>query len=141
VINGLQQHVFENWVERCKKCISCQGRYFEKETVNAPPQINKVSPRTLQTTLEVRTNVDYTHRTNGYTNSATSRNIGRRSTSWHSDTRHLAGRTRVPVTCQQHGDSPLPAVIPGARGKQTFQKQKEFGNMDGMFQKWKQSQK
>jgi hypothetical protein len=29
VINGLQ-HVFEKWVERCKKCIACQGRYFEK---------------------------------------------------------------------------------------------------------------
>jgi hypothetical protein len=31
------QHVFEKWVERCKKCIACQGRYFEKETVTAPP--------------------------------------------------------------------------------------------------------
>jgi hypothetical protein len=37
VINGLQ-HVFEKWVERCKKCIACQGRYFEKETVTAPLQ-------------------------------------------------------------------------------------------------------
>jgi hypothetical protein len=37
VINGLQ-HVFEKWVERCKKCIACQGRYFEKETVTAPPK-------------------------------------------------------------------------------------------------------
>jgi hypothetical protein len=37
VINGLQ-HVFEKWVERCKKCIACQGRDFEKETVTAPPQ-------------------------------------------------------------------------------------------------------
>jgi hypothetical protein len=37
VINGLQ-HVFEKWVERCKKCIACHGRYFEKETVTAPPQ-------------------------------------------------------------------------------------------------------
>jgi hypothetical protein len=37
VINGLQ-HAFEKWVERCKKCIVCQGRYFEKETVTAPPQ-------------------------------------------------------------------------------------------------------
>jgi hypothetical protein len=27
--NGLQ-HVFEKWVERCKKCIACQGKYFEK---------------------------------------------------------------------------------------------------------------
>jgi len=31
-------YVFEKWVERCKKCIACQGRYFEKETVTAPPQ-------------------------------------------------------------------------------------------------------
>jgi hypothetical protein len=31
VINGLQ-HVFEKWVERCKKHIACQGKYFEKET-------------------------------------------------------------------------------------------------------------
>jgi hypothetical protein len=36
-INGLQ-HVFEKWVERFKKCITCQRRYFEKETVTAPPQ-------------------------------------------------------------------------------------------------------
>jgi hypothetical protein len=36
VINGLQ-HVFEKWVERCKKCIACQGRYFEKQIVTAPP--------------------------------------------------------------------------------------------------------
>jgi hypothetical protein len=27
--NGLQD-VFEKWVERCNKCIACQGRYFEK---------------------------------------------------------------------------------------------------------------
>jgi hypothetical protein len=39
MINGLQ-HVFEKWVERCKKCIACQRRYFEKETVTAPPQIS-----------------------------------------------------------------------------------------------------
>jgi hypothetical protein len=37
VINGLQ-HVCEKWVEFCKKCIAYQGRYFEKETVTAPPQ-------------------------------------------------------------------------------------------------------
>jgi hypothetical protein len=37
VINVLQ-HVFEKWVERCKKCIAFKGRYFEKETVTAPPQ-------------------------------------------------------------------------------------------------------
>jgi hypothetical protein len=35
--SGLQ-HVYEKWVERCKKSIACQGRYFEKETVTAPPQ-------------------------------------------------------------------------------------------------------
>jgi hypothetical protein len=35
--NGLQ-NVFEKWVECCKKCIACEGRYFEKETVTAPPQ-------------------------------------------------------------------------------------------------------
>jgi hypothetical protein len=35
--NG-QQHVYEKWVEPRKKCIACQGRYFEKETVTAPPQ-------------------------------------------------------------------------------------------------------
>jgi hypothetical protein len=27
--NGLQ-HVIEKWVERCEKCIACQGKYFEK---------------------------------------------------------------------------------------------------------------
>jgi hypothetical protein len=37
VMNGLQ-HVLEKWAERCKKCIACQGRYLEKETVTAPPQ-------------------------------------------------------------------------------------------------------
>jgi hypothetical protein len=31
-------YVFEKWVECCKKCIACQGRYFEKETITAPPQ-------------------------------------------------------------------------------------------------------
>jgi hypothetical protein len=35
--NGLQ-HVFEKWMERRKKCIACQRKYFEKETVTAPPQ-------------------------------------------------------------------------------------------------------
>jgi hypothetical protein len=60
VIKGLQQ-VLEKWVERCKKRIVCQGRYFEK--VPSPHlhkiptrSTNKVSPRTLQTALvcEVR---------------------------------------------------------------------------------------
>jgi hypothetical protein len=31
-------YVLEKWVERSKKFIACQGRYFEKETVTAPPQ-------------------------------------------------------------------------------------------------------
>jgi hypothetical protein len=30
MINGLQ-HIFEKWVERCKKFIACQGRYFERD--------------------------------------------------------------------------------------------------------------
>jgi hypothetical protein len=33
--NGLQ-HVFRKWIEHCKKCIACQGRYFKKETVTTP---------------------------------------------------------------------------------------------------------
>jgi hypothetical protein len=31
-------YVLQKWVERCKKCIACEVRYFEKETVIAPPQ-------------------------------------------------------------------------------------------------------
>jgi hypothetical protein len=31
-------YVFKKWVDRCKKCIACQERKFEKETVTAPPQ-------------------------------------------------------------------------------------------------------
>jgi hypothetical protein len=58
VINGLQ-HVFEKWVERCKKCIACQGRYFEKKRPSphlhkVPTRINKASPRTLQTPAHTR---------------------------------------------------------------------------------------
>jgi hypothetical protein len=30
--------ILEKWVECCKKCIACLGRYFEKETVTASPQ-------------------------------------------------------------------------------------------------------
>jgi hypothetical protein len=52
--NGLQ-HVFEKWVERCKKCIACQGRYWKKRPSprlhKVRAWINKVSPRTLQTAL------------------------------------------------------------------------------------------
>jgi len=32
------QHVFEKWVDRCERCIACQERYFEEETVTAPSQ-------------------------------------------------------------------------------------------------------
>jgi hypothetical protein len=28
--NGLK-YVFENWMEHCKKCIACQGRYLERD--------------------------------------------------------------------------------------------------------------
>jgi hypothetical protein len=31
-------YIFEEWVEPRKKCIACQERYFEKETVTAPPR-------------------------------------------------------------------------------------------------------
>jgi hypothetical protein len=31
-------YIFEKWVERFKKYIACQGRYFEKQTVIAPPR-------------------------------------------------------------------------------------------------------
>jgi hypothetical protein len=37
VINSLQ-HIFEKWVDYCKKCIACQCRNFKKETVTTPPQ-------------------------------------------------------------------------------------------------------
>jgi predicted alpha/beta hydrolase family esterase len=37
VMNWLH-HVFEKWVERCKKCIACQERCFGKETVITPPK-------------------------------------------------------------------------------------------------------
>jgi hypothetical protein len=29
---------FEKWVECCKKCLACQGRYLEKKTVTTLPQ-------------------------------------------------------------------------------------------------------
>jgi len=32
-------YIFEKWVECYKKCTACQGRYFEKETVTASPQV------------------------------------------------------------------------------------------------------
>jgi hypothetical protein len=43
--NGLQR-IFEKWVERCKKCIACQGRYFEKRP---SPHLHKTSYNSLTT--------------------------------------------------------------------------------------------
>jgi hypothetical protein len=47
--------VFKRWVERCKKCIACQGTYFEKipspHLHKVPTRSNKVSPGTWQTAL------------------------------------------------------------------------------------------
>jgi hypothetical protein len=37
MVNSLQR-VFEKCVQHCRKCIACQGRYFEKETITTPPQ-------------------------------------------------------------------------------------------------------
>jgi hypothetical protein len=31
-------YIFEKWVERRKKCIACQWKYFKKETITTPPQ-------------------------------------------------------------------------------------------------------
>jgi hypothetical protein len=58
VINS-KQHVFEKWVERCRKYIaSYQRRYFEKKRPSphlhlhkVPNRRNKASPRTFQTAL------------------------------------------------------------------------------------------
>jgi hypothetical protein len=53
VFNGLQ-HVFEKWVERCKKCIACEGRSKKRPSPHLhrdPTRSNKVSLRTLQTAL------------------------------------------------------------------------------------------
>jgi hypothetical protein len=52
--NGLQ-HVLEKGVERCKKCIACQGGTSKKRPSphlhKVPTRSNKVSPRNFQTTL------------------------------------------------------------------------------------------
>jgi hypothetical protein len=32
------QHISDKWVEHCKKCITCPGRYLKKKTVTTPPQ-------------------------------------------------------------------------------------------------------
>jgi hypothetical protein len=45
--NGLQ-HVFEKWVERCKKYIACQGRYFGKKRPS--PHLHKVPIRNVEAT-------------------------------------------------------------------------------------------
>jgi hypothetical protein len=37
VINSLW-HIFEKWVEHCKKCTVCQGRYSKKQTITASLQ-------------------------------------------------------------------------------------------------------
>ena len=40
VLKGMLQnnlfHVFESLTKRCKICIQCEGRYFEKETIVGP---------------------------------------------------------------------------------------------------------
>jgi hypothetical protein len=36
--HGARLRHMEAWVEPCKECIACQGRYFENETFTAPPQ-------------------------------------------------------------------------------------------------------
>jgi hypothetical protein len=54
VINGLQ-HVFEEWVERCKSASLAKGGTSKKRPSphlhKVPTRSNKVSPRTLQTAL------------------------------------------------------------------------------------------
>jgi hypothetical protein len=54
--NGLQ-HVFEKWVERCKKCVACQGGTSKKRPSphlhKVPIRSNKVSPRTFQMALVI----------------------------------------------------------------------------------------
>jgi hypothetical protein len=37
-VTNCLQHIFKKWVEHCKICITCQERYFKKETVTVPPQ-------------------------------------------------------------------------------------------------------
>jgi hypothetical protein len=40
-------YVFEKWVERCKKCIACRERYFEK---SPSPHLRKVPTRSSEST-------------------------------------------------------------------------------------------
>jgi hypothetical protein len=35
---GSFKTIITSWVELCKKCVACQGKYFEKETVTALPE-------------------------------------------------------------------------------------------------------
>jgi hypothetical protein len=55
VLFNHRNSVSETWVKRCKKCIACQGRYFEKEMSPHLHKVltrsNKVNPRTLPTAL------------------------------------------------------------------------------------------
>jgi hypothetical protein len=67
VINGLQQ-IFEKGVEHCKKCISCQGRYFKKETVTTSLQSSDLeftnfsnSPCIICNVLKNRECITYPH--------------------------------------------------------------------------------
>jgi hypothetical protein len=51
VINDLQ-HIFEKWVEQCKKCITYQGKKRQSSHLHkVMTQSNKASPQTLQTAL------------------------------------------------------------------------------------------
>jgi hypothetical protein len=51
-------YVFEKWVERFKKWIAYQGRYFERRPSphlhKVPTRSNKVSPGTFQTASSLR---------------------------------------------------------------------------------------
>jgi hypothetical protein len=57
VLKGMSQnnlfHVFELFIKRCKKCIQCEGRYFEKEKIVGPvessnSEFKKISLETFQ---------------------------------------------------------------------------------------------
>jgi hypothetical protein len=57
MMNGLQ-HVYEKWVERCKKCVTASlakgGTSKKRPSTHlhkVPSRSNKVSPRTFQTAL------------------------------------------------------------------------------------------
>ena len=56
VLKGMPQnnlfHVFESFIKCCKKCIQCEGRYFEKEKIVGPVESSnsekKISLETFQ---------------------------------------------------------------------------------------------